>query len=69
MAGVTEYISQGRTFFNEVMAELKKVYWPPRNETFAFTAVVLVVVTFISVYLGVVDWVLSLVMRFVFQGI
>ena len=69
MAGVTEYISQGRTFLSEVVAELRKVYWPPRNETVAFTAVVLVVVTFISVYLGVVDWVLSLVMRFVFQGI
>ena len=69
MAGVTEYISQGRTFFNEVWAELKKVYWPPRNETLAFTAVVLVVVTFVSAYLGVVDWALSLVMRYVFQGI
>ena len=68
MAGVTEYISQGRTFFNEVIAELKKVYWPPRNETFAFTAVVVVVVTFVSIYLGLVDWILSLLMRLVFRG-
>jgi preprotein translocase subunit SecE len=69
MAGVTEFISQGRTFFSEVMAELRKVYWPPRNETFAFTAVVVVVVTFVSAYLGLVDWLLSLLMRFVFRGI
>ena len=68
MAGVTEYVSQGRTFFNEVWAELKKVYWPPRNETMAFTAVVLVVVTFTSVYLGLIDWAISLLMRLVFQG-
>jgi len=66
MTGVNEYIAQGRTFFSEVIAELKKVYWPPRNETFAFTAVVVVVVVFVSLYLGLVDWILSLFMKFVF---
>ena len=66
MASVTEYISQGRTFVGEVVVELKKVYWPPRKETFAFTGVVLVVVTFIAVYLGVVDYVLSLLLGLVF---
>lgn len=66
MAGVNEYIEQGRTFLGEVVAELKKVYWPPKNETFAFTGVVLVVVVFVSVYLGLVDWALSFLMRFVF---
>jgi preprotein translocase subunit SecE len=68
MAGVPDYISQGRSFFSEVMAELKKVYWPARNETIAFTGVVVVVVTFVAIYLGVVDWVLSLLMRLVFQA-
>ncbi len=66
MAGVTEYIAQGRTFLSEVVAELKKVYWPSRQETIAFTGVVLVVVTFIAAYLGLVDWVLSLLLGFVF---
>jgi preprotein translocase subunit SecE len=66
MAGVMEQIAQGRTFLSEVVAELRKVYWPPRNETVAFTAVVLVVVAFVSVYLGLVDYVLSLLMSFVF---
>ena len=66
MTGVNEYIAQGRTFFSEVISELKKVYWPPRNETFAFTAVVVVVVLFVSLYEGVVDWILSLFMKFVF---
>jgi preprotein translocase subunit SecE len=69
MAGVSEYITQGRTFFSEVVAELKKVYWPPRNETVAFTAVVVVVVTFVSAYLGLVDWLLSILMGLVFRGI
>ena len=66
MAGVSEYIAQGRGFLSEVVAELKKVYWPARNETLAFTAVVVVVVTFVSIYLGLVDWVLSILLGFVF---
>ena len=66
MANVTEYISQGRNYLGEVAGELKKVYWPPRSETFAFTGVVVVVVTFVAVYLGVVDYVLSLLMGLVF---
>ena len=66
MASVTEYISQGRSYVGEVVAELKKVYWPPRSETFAFTGVVLVVVSFIAVYLGVVDYILSLLLGLVF---
>jgi len=66
MAGVSEYIAQGRGFLSEVVAELKKVYWPARNETLAFTAVVVVVVTFVSAYLGFVDWVLSILLGFVF---
>ena len=66
MASVIEYISQGRSYVGEVVAELKKVYWPPRSETFAFTGVVLVVVSFIAVYLGVVDYILSLLLGLVF---
>ena len=66
MPNVAEYIGQGRTFLGEVSVELRKVYWPPRKETVAFTGVVVIIVAFVSVYLGVVDWVLSLLMRLVF---
>jgi preprotein translocase subunit SecE len=66
MAGVNEYVTQGRSFLSEVVAELKKVYWPARNETLAFTAVVVVVVTFVSIYLGFIDYVLSILLGFVF---
>ncbi len=66
MANVSEYIGQSRTFLNEVVAELKRVVWPSRQETTAFTWVVLIVVAFVSLYLGVVDYVISLVMGVVF---
>jgi preprotein translocase subunit SecE len=62
MASVSEYIEQGRTFLGEVSTELKKVYWPTRSETGAFTMVVVVVVSFVSLYLGLVDYALSLLL-------
>ena len=65
--GPGEWITQGRTFADEAVTELKRVYWPSRKETIAFTWVVLVVVAFVSLYLGVVDYFLSLVMRLVFS--
>jgi preprotein translocase subunit SecE len=66
MASVNEYIAQSRTFLGEVGAELRKVYWPPRQETLAFTGVVLFVVGFVAIYLGIVDYVLSLLMGLLF---
>ena len=64
--GPGEWITQGRTFADEAVTELKRVYWPSRKETTAFTWVVLVVVAFVSLYLGVVDYFISLGMRLVF---
>ena len=64
--GPGDLIAQGRTFANEAVAELKRVYWPTRKETTAFTWVVLIVVTFVSLYLGLVDYLISLGMRLVF---
>jgi len=59
-------IQQGREFLNEAMAELKRVYWPSQKETIAFTWVVLVVVGFVSLYLGMIDYIISIGMRLVF---
>lgn len=61
-----EWITQGRIFTDEALTELKRVYWPSRKETTAFTWVVLIVVAFVSLYLGVVDYLISLGMRLVF---
>jgi len=46
-------------FFAEVWAEMKKVHWPSRRETYAATLVVLVVTVLIAVFLGVVDFAIS----------
>ena len=49
-------LSQIRQFLEEARAELKKVTWPTRNQTLASTAVVLVVVIVVSMFLGLVDF-------------
>ena len=42
-------------FLREAKIELKKVTWPTRKETIGATAVVLVLVMILSLFLGVVD--------------
>ncbi len=46
-------------FVLEAWQELKKVYWPTRKETYAATAVVIIVVILTSIYLAGVDFVLT----------
>jgi preprotein translocase subunit SecE len=44
-----------KQFLREVRTELKKVTWPSRKDTLSGTAVVLVAVFIIALFLGVVD--------------
>ncbi len=44
-----------RQFLREVRTELKKVTWPSRKDTLSGTAVVLVAVFIIAIFLGIVD--------------
>lgn len=46
---------RGSRFFAEVVAELKKVSWPTRAQLVQSTAVVLVVVAIVAVYLAALD--------------
>lgn len=50
-------------FLSEVKAELKKTSFPTRRETIGSTNVVLVFVLIISIFLALVDSVLSKVIR------
>jgi preprotein translocase subunit SecE len=45
-----------RQFLKEVRAELKKVAWPTRGEVATYTVVVLVSVTFVTVYVFGLDY-------------
>jgi len=48
-------IYQATQFLREVKVELKKVAWPSRQQTIGSTAVVLVLVMIIAVFLGAAD--------------
>ena len=61
------FIDKGLQFLREVKVELKKVTWPSRKQTMGSTVVVLVIVTIISLFLGLVDAGLSGLIRAVLQ--
>lgn len=48
-----------RKFLTDVRAEFKKVTWPSREQTLKQTGVVLVIVAITGVFLGMVDFGLS----------
>jgi preprotein translocase subunit SecE len=58
---------QVREFVKEVKVESTKVSWPTRQELRASTTVVIVAVLLISVFVGVVDYVLQLGVRLLFR--
>lgn len=55
--------SKLRAFYEEVVAELKKVTWPSKRELYGATAVVITVIILLSVAVGVVDAVLGKIME------
>ena len=42
-------------FLNEVIAELKKVTWPTRDETIKLTAVVIALSVLVGAFIGTLD--------------
>ena len=61
------FIDKSVQFLREVKVELKKVTWPSRKQTLGSTVVVLILVTIISLFLGLVDAGLGGLIRSVLQ--
>lgn len=49
-------------FFRQVRAEMAKVVWPTRRETWVSTVMVLVMVILAALFLFVADWLISSVL-------
>lgn len=58
-------ISKTNDFLANVKAELKKVTWPTRKDTYASSLVVIVLVLVSAVFLGGVDLILSRLVRMI----
>ena len=54
------------TFFNETKTELKKVTWPSRDELKQSTRVVIIATFLVTIFIGLVDQILSRVIKLVF---
>jgi len=59
------FLQKSIQFLREVKIELKKVTWPTRKQTMGSTVVVIVLVVIISLFLGLVDFGLSSLIRMV----
>lgn len=58
--------SRSRRYVGEVVTELKKVTWPNRAQLFQATAVVLIFVAIVAIYLGAVDVLMSTLVDAIF---
>ena len=62
-----DVVPRSLTFVQEVWAELRKVHWPSRKETYAATVVVLLVVALVGLFLGGVDFVVSQLIQLILR--
>lgn len=53
-------------FLKEVRTELKKVTWPSKRELIGSTIVTIVVTLIVSIFIGIVDRILSMATRTIF---
>ncbi|MCL2669563.1 MAG: preprotein translocase subunit SecE [Syntrophaceae bacterium] len=65
MEKIKNALEKFRQFLVGSKAELKKVTWPTSKQTLASTGVVIVVVLIVSLFLGIVDFGLAKVAKFV----
>ena len=53
-------------WWRETIGELRKVSWPTRQEAWRLTKIVMVVMAFMSVLLGVLDFAFTRLISFIF---
>ena len=50
---------QKSNYFMEMFTELKKTTWPTKHEAMRLTSLVLAVIVALSIYMGILDWLLT----------
>ena len=56
-----------KSFLGEVQLELKKVSWPTRAELKDSTLIVLISAAILSIYIGIIDFILKLIMTLIMR--
>ncbi|HLE08384.1 MAG TPA: preprotein translocase subunit SecE [Thermodesulfobacteriota bacterium] len=62
-----EKIEKIKQFYLEARGELKKVTWPTRQQTISATWVVIIMTIVIAIFLGLVDLVLSSLIKYILR--
>ena len=62
---IKSWAQSTKQFYTDVRSEMKKVSWPARQEVVGTTVVVIVAVFFFGLYLGLVDYLLTLGLNWV----
>jgi len=52
-------------FLSEAKIELKKVTWPTPKQTLASTSVVIIIVFIVAIYLGIIDYILAKLVKYI----
>ena len=52
---------QKSNYFMEMFIELKKTTWPTKQEAMRLTTLVLGVIVALSIYMGILDWLLTII--------
>lgn len=63
----TNPVQSTMQFVEETKSELRKVTWPTKKETTGITGVVVVACAIMCVYLGVVDWLLAELIKYLIR--
>jgi preprotein translocase subunit SecE len=58
-----EMFEKLRKFLSETRAELRKVTWPTRDELIASTKIVIIATLVVTVFIGIIDQILTLIIR------
>ena len=61
-------VAKAIQFLSDVKSEVKRVTWPTKKEAMGGTAVVLVVVFIMALFLGLVDLLLSKIIGVIFSA-
>ncbi len=65
MDKIKDIAAKAKQFLREVRVELRKVTWPTFKMAMASTSVVIVVTVIVSIFLGIVDFGLTRLVRLV----
>ncbi len=60
---MNNWMNRARAFLNDTMAELRKCSWPPREELYESTILVIVTVLALALFVAAVDAVGSVVIE------